>query len=374
MPCGRVRGNAREDTTGAFGSRKGRPLRCWSLLLVVIMGGVLSGCATPERRVASAIEEKRWNQAQTVILRQEARSQDEPEALLALSRQAQLIPGEEMHEVAIRTFERARELGATPDPERLIAIAIAYHRVGRHQDAVRLRKEFDENAPADPELRLLAITARKLSGQLGPAQNDASQAIREFPDFAPLHHYRGWLLYLQGNKFGAEQDFLEAVRLQPDLVQAWYWLAKIAYINRRPDLAMDRIREGLSPEPTEERRLSEVLAFEMEIPSAKARLHHIAGMIHHDRQNLSEATASLRRAIELDEQFGPAWRTLAVVSITTRQTQEVVAALEKAVVHDAVDIHELRTDSLFQELKNVPGFSKVLKLANAKEAEALGLP
>jgi len=78
-------------------------------------------------------------------------------------------------------------------------------------------------APAEPRYRYQLAVALARSGDLGTAMPHFVQTVGE----AEAHYNIGYVLFEQGNRAGAEQHFVKAIALRPDLTQAQTMLADL---------------------------------------------------------------------------------------------------------------------------------------------------
>ena len=133
------------------------------------------------------------------------------------------------------------------------ALAQAFVRVGQPQDA---RRELDEALRSAPEL-LHALKGKtdvaNLYGGLGDYQKALSlyhQVLQREPDFYDALYNGGLTYFLTGNDDMAEELFLHAAGVAPNIDAPNYHLGRIYLRKSNPELAETYFRTALRINPT----------------------------------------------------------------------------------------------------------------------------
>ena len=129
-------------------------------------------------------------------------------------------------------------LAIAPSSAAYMDLGISYYRLKSYPNAIRAFQQVIRTVPNNAEVRLWLSKAHyNLGSQLADAANlpkatlefansesEARQAIRIKPDYQPAFFSLGAALFLQKKYPGAEQAFVEALRLDSDDVESLFLL------------------------------------------------------------------------------------------------------------------------------------------------------
>ncbi len=169
--------------------------------------------------------------------------------------------------------------------------------------------------------------------------------IREVPEAAEPHHWRGWILERMLDFEGARKDYERAIELDPDLADvrlrlAELWLAKANPPGALPHL--ERLRRDFPDRPDVLARLGQCRLLQGQTEEARRLLEAAAPRLPHDIPLLinlaklelqegrpAQAEQWLRRALEEDPTDTEARYNLATTLRTQGRREEAAAALEQ---------------------------------------------
>ena len=92
-------------------------------------------------------------------------------------------------------------------------------------EAVVLYETICQLSGGNPEYWIKLSLLRRETGDYPGAEESSRRAVRLAPSFPQAHHLLGVAIHLQGRLDEAISCYLGAIDLQPDLVEAHYFLA-----------------------------------------------------------------------------------------------------------------------------------------------------
>jgi Tfp pilus assembly protein PilF len=227
-----------------------------------------------------------------------------------------------------------------------------------------LEKFYPDYLPA----KLLQLQINLASGDWKTAQQQASDLITRLDKAVPGANASSDLIgevkakaltargmsYLQTKNFAAANADLSAARdLQPGSPTSYTNLAAAAAAQGKADEAMQDYERALQMDATNFDALNGVFnlyASRGEFDKAHARvdqalaqqpnsapLHFLKGQVYGRQQDARGAEAEMRKALELDGSFTPAFNALAALYINTNQPDQALAALRDWSVKRADD-------------------------------------
>lgn len=170
-----------------------------------------------------------------------------------------------------------------------------------YADLVTAIEYFEQANQADPEYALAfvgladshVIIGSYLSGpdtvsseEMETGRAAAEEALRLSPDLAEAYVSLAYIEFLHDWDWeAAERDFLKAIELDPNYAVAHQWYGEFLSVMGRHDEAIERIRRAVELEPT-----SSIISFELAFKFSMAR-------------RFPEAIAQSHKTIELDPSF-----------------------------------------------------------------------
>ena len=247
---------------------------------------------------------------------------------------------------AIQDFQMVLKL----DPRSAQAryeLALTYLQVGNVQQA---RAELKEATTIDPNFTNAALLLAELDLQAGAAQpaiDALEQVLRKNPKEVRAHLllgsayranrtpakamevYRNMLatfpkdprgpyflameLRASGRRDEAKKQFESALALNPGFVDAAAQLVGLAFYEKRPDVALDRVKRQIALAPR------------------SAGLYELLGKVHVTRREVDLAESALSKALELDPNRSTAYIVLAQLYASTGKDEQALARLDEAV-------------------------------------------
>jgi predicted AlkP superfamily phosphohydrolase/phosphomutase/predicted Zn-dependent protease len=205
-----------------------------------------------------------------------------PDLVPALILKAQIAQAQKRYPIAIETCRRVLALDSTGEKQAYTQLARIYSESGHAADGL-------------PVLRTLSSA---------------------HPEIGEIHAALGFLLLRSGDKSGAEQELLEALRLDPSLGE--------------PLAELHTLYEGTDKVPSLEGIVRKGLAL-----NDQSVVHHNwMGLIHQWHKDLPGAEREFRRAMEIDPDYAPTMANLGALYGRSGRLQEAVEILTRAVRKD----------------------------------------
>jgi tetratricopeptide (TPR) repeat protein len=264
-------------------------------------------------------------------------------------------------EKALKRFENARQL----DPELAPVhegLAVVYHRMGRHTEALATAERALEISPGDPDFLRIRYDALAALGEGERARATLLELaqIAASPSHSTLFYNEGVEAARGGDTVLAESMFQNALRLDPELRKAREALAKV-YIQSSKlesaaamagelladtpgDVDLLRIRQEafarLGREEDARQALRELVAAD---PGPRtATLLYNQGVAAFNGKDDAKAEELFRLALEVDSDNESARLGLAEVYLRQRRFDECLATLEPILRDDPEHTHALR--------------------------------
>ncbi|NNE99027.1 MAG: tetratricopeptide repeat protein, partial [Pyrinomonadaceae bacterium] len=218
-----------------------------------------------------------------------------------------------------------------------------YHRIG----LLKIQAAFIGNEPESALQESNKLIRRVSKAFAGDAYNQ-----QELEELRVRGITARGLANLQLGKIDdAEEDLLEVARLSPNSASAKINLARLFSAKRDFDAALEHYEGALSIDPKNFDALTgavTVLSTQKEFESAKTKidkaiaglgedkatlpaLHYLKSDVYIAERKLDAAEAELKKSIELDEEYLPAYSAYASLLFSKNQTDEALAQYRKVV-------------------------------------------
>jgi tetratricopeptide (TPR) repeat protein len=169
---------------------------------------------------------------------------------------------------------------------------------------------------ADLQAQLSAAAEHLQQGRLEPAIRACKSVLAADPRSAPAHMLLGLAYIGQGSTdkiADAKAELQQALDLDPQLLMARYYLARLYFDQGLSEKAQDQLERGLKQSPG---------------------LPNFLSLLGEVRRELGDPAASLelnRKALEADAAMTPAHYFMALAYLDLKQEQAAIAEFEKAV-------------------------------------------
>jgi Flp pilus assembly protein TadD/ubiquinone/menaquinone biosynthesis C-methylase UbiE len=184
---------------------------------------------------------------------------------------------------------------------------------GRFLEATAVFKGCLEKYPDQPDLLNALGSSLAASGELEEAQLYHHKACLLQPDRDVFHYNYANLLRRLGLTDGAESEYLEAIRCNPQLAEAFHGLGSLYMEAGRLEPAESCLIKALSLKP------------------GSAAAQHDLGQLFQSGGRIAEAEECFRRSIAADKLFLPALNSLGMLLLRSNRIEEArncfVAAL-----------------------------------------------
>ena len=225
---------------------------------------------------------------------------------LALAK-AQLAVGKQL--LALEALERAEELN--PDFEDVALLRARFKlSLGEYGGVSDSLHAYRKRHPGHLEAGVLLAEAYRAEGRTEEAIDLLQSQISTAPDSFESHLYLGILQRSQNQLVEARDSFEVAEALEPESLAANYQLTSLDFLEGKQDAGRARIERQLGSNP--------------ELPE----LHYLNAAVALEEERWALAEAGLRRAIELDESFLPAYGLLTSLYLSRGSLDEAAKNLD----------------------------------------------
>lgn len=250
---------------------------------------------------------------------------------------------------AIGHYGKALEL--RPDwPEAMFNLACALKMISDLEGALKMYLKLEEMNPGDSRT-LLNI------GSLYLERDDGENALlwlerarQGAGDNAVLFNNLGRACILQKRFSRAREHFEQAIRLDPDLAEAWFNLAEVNAAENRPLEAVELYRSAIEKQPdmyAAHNNMGNVLRVLKRYPEAieafqkvvehnpqLAEAHYNLGSAYQDNAQYAEALQHLATAIHIRPEYAHAWSNLALACKNTGDLDRARSYFDRALQID----------------------------------------
>lgn len=265
----------------------------------------------------------------------------------------------------------------------------------RKMDIEYARQMFREAIDIDPEFALawagyadchsfLVMYVDPQASYREEANTASKRALELAPDLAEAHASRGLACLVSEEFDGAEQEFRKAIELNPCLFEAYYFYARTQFHRGDMQAAAELFKKAAEVDPTDYQSRClrvQILRGEGRVEEAVAEAKDAVAVIeNHLRWNPDDARAFylgagslialgdsarakrwLHRAIEIAPEDSVVLYNVACNLSTQGEADEALVYLERAVDNGAVSAAWMRNDEDLANLRDVPGFAKLLQ-------------
>jgi Flp pilus assembly protein TadD len=229
----------------------------------------------------------------------------------------------------------------------MLAQAKTEHRAGRFQEAAGIYRQVLAADPTQVEAQFLLGATCHALGLVSEAITRLSEAVRERPDLAEVHHHLGVVLAENRQPNEAERSIRRALELKPEMVEAHHDLGVLLVEQNRAEdaaVAFQRVVQLKPHDPIAHSDLGAALErlgdFDaaadcfrraIAINPASSQAHNNLGSVLGKQGRLEEAENYCRRAIELDPNLATAYYNLGNVLHKVCRLDEAVESLRRAI-------------------------------------------
>jgi tetratricopeptide (TPR) repeat protein len=213
------------------------------------------------------------------------------------------------HEVpdAIDAYVEVLRLNPKADAAQ-IALSRLNLSTGNSDAALRYAEEAKQAQPANAAARLALARSLVVRGELGRAETEITQLLREQPNLADVQVLNGNLQFRRNNDAAARKSFERALELTPGNVDAIGGLVGLDTQAKQFGAAVNRIDAELTKQPD------------------RAELLALAGLVYEQAGQSDKAEKALRRAVTADPRFSTGYAMLAQLYL---QQQRLDAARDE---------------------------------------------
>lgn len=209
---------------------------------------------------------------------------------------------------AEQTLIRLRRL-ATDSHVALLAEGRFYEAQRRLNEAGHAYERAIASAPNEPEPLLSLLKVEVAQGQTARARTRLESILAARADHPFAHGLLGEVLSLTGQRDAAAHEYREAVRLNPKWMTPWLNWATVLLSEKKPDLAVQVVEDGLKANPESE------------------ELYMLLASAHSEQGQIDSAMAAYETALQLNPRNILAANNLAVLLVDRKGDP---ASLQKA--------------------------------------------
>lgn len=213
--------------------------------------------------------------------------------------------------------ELEQAISIQPDyPDAILALAELNLSSGKAQKVVPAMEDLLKKHPDSLQARSLLANAYQTLGRVDDAAKLLREETKAAPQSADAYVALGLVLRQQKKDDEARQAFEKAAELAPDNVNAIDQLVEMDLAEKRYEAAAQRAEQQLKKQPD--------AAFSHYL---EAKVY----MAHGGLRDSAQAEAALRKALELDKNFTPAYQLLVTVYLGENKLKDALAQLNKHV-------------------------------------------
>lgn len=202
---------------------------------------------------------------------------------------------------------------------------------GKAESAASLAQDALKAEPQNPQARLLLVRALISRGELQQAQTELDVLAARFPNSAAVHVQKGMLLGRKKQPAEARREFEQALRLQPEALEASAGLVALDLSARRLDEARARV-DALAAQP-----------------GARPEALALAARTHTALGDLTGAEALFRRALAADPSYLDAYAALGHVYARQGRLDEALVEFETLATRDPKPVAALTLSGMILE-------------------------
>jgi Flp pilus assembly protein TadD len=184
-------------------------------------------------------------------------------------------------------------------------------KTGELNDAVEVLNKLRRFAPKDLKILVALATAYSKLEQWGNLSEVAHLIDTDYPKNPLGPYYLGLSLQAKGETEKSIEAFKQALKLQPGAIEVLVALAKSHFSLNQPDKATQLVEQVVNKNPEHFRAIN------------------LLGEIYLSQKRLSEAEASFRKAIAVQDKWEVPYRNLAKVALIQGKQQEALSVLKE---------------------------------------------
>lgn len=268
----------------------------------------------------------------------------ESQNIAALTQKGKILALLSRYQEALLVQNKALEEDSVVDVELLSDAASSALALNKNYQALNILERVQSMAPLKPYLwqdKVIVLgNLQRSEAALGSAKlvlESYEQALNKEPKNIELWLGKGAFLSQLKRHSQALNTYQEAIAINPHSYLAWLGMSKVFWkMEQYPD-AFQAIEKALEIEPQ------------------SFTAWHIRGTIlQQGQQDLEQALASYNRAIELNQDFFPAWRDRSSVLMTQDNYSQAVKSLQTAVTLAPQDIQSwLSLSNAFEKMAKI---------------------
>jgi tetratricopeptide (TPR) repeat protein len=282
-----------------------------------------------------------------------------PEAIQAFQEVLRLEPGltQARHQLALAylksgspTQARAElRLATKSDPEAVaptLDLAELDIRSGAIQPAIEALQDLAAKQPNEVRTYVLLGRAHLAKGEFVKASETYRRIMAVAPKDPRGPYLMGVALRLQGKALDARKQFEAALVLKPDFAGPLAELAAMSVAEKRPDLAIERVKKQVTLVPT------------------SGKFHHLLGRMHQARREREAAERAYLKAIELEPGLMTAYVDLSGLYLGADQPDQALARLEDAVARNrSSPLTHTLMGSVYEQKGDIPSAARAYEKA-----------
>ena len=226
------------------------------------------------------------------------------------------------YDKALEVMQEAAE-NKKDDVNVLLSIAQLHFDFKQMKDAVDMVDKVLEKDNQHPEANFLKGRLALIDRRFDDALERFNLVVRERPRNAMAHYFKAMCLSGKGESKAAQQELVNAVDLNPRLLDARLALAEFYLRERNQDLARQQIEAALNLAPGDIRALM------------------LQGNLKILGQDAKGAEAAFKKVVELAPDHAPAYIRLGLLYNFTRLHKEAMESFKKA-----LELNPRQTDAL----------------------------
>ena len=207
-----------------------------------------------------------------------------------------------------------------PDPKKMIVEmknsgrALALQNSGRPKEAVKIFERVLKLSPGDTFLRISMAKCYRSMGQFDKAARVLDEGLRNAPDNTSLLCAKADLMLSVRKPLQAKELFRQVQQAHPENTEALLGLARISWMQGRPDEAIAKLEEVIKISPG----------------TAGPTVHNQIGRIHLEAGRSQEARKAFQAALKIDPKNALAHSSLAGVLNAAGKRDEAMKHLQLA--------------------------------------------
>jgi tetratricopeptide (TPR) repeat protein len=219
------------------------------------------------------------------------------------------------NEPAIAAFKEALRINPRAAGAH-VALAQLSLKAGRASEAVGFAQDALTSNPRNPDARLALARGLMARGELQRAETELQQLTKQFPNSAAIHLQNGMLQGRKKNLPGARKEFDEALKLEPNSMEALEASVALDLAMKQPEAARARVKGRI------------------DAPNASPALMLLAARTYVATGDVETGEQLMRKALQKDSTYLPAYGALSQLYLSQKRLDAALVELDNLARQD----------------------------------------